>query len=525
MAGRAPYLQVRRWSGLVALLGIEVVAFAVHFDPWLSPGRVAALEAGAGAALVALLLARDALPAVLTRAGGAAQLRDQAWRGWLLVHLMGAGLVFALTTTIAGRAAQAGRTWLGAWAACLLLTLGAWLAAAVGPRTCGQWARRAWPAGLAGLGAGIVWLVLRTHGHVWIHAWHQDQLLTALAGALRLLGHEVVLDLATARIGTREFSAIAGSRCMGYEGVMLVSLVTAAVLWVDRHALRLPRALLLIPLAAAVSYLLNAVRIVALIEIGIRWPEVALGGFHSVAGWYSVAAVSLGVVVASQRLRRGGADAPRAPGVRARNPAAFYLTPLLAIIATAMLAHVVASGFDALYPLRIAAAALPLWIYRGRLRGLGWRGSAWAVPVGAGTFVVWLALEPAPTAASPIVDGLAALPAGAAGAWVALRALGSIVTVPVAEELAFRGYVQRKLAAADFERVPLDRFTWLSFLGSSVLFGAMHGRWLAGTLAGMIFAATLYRRGQLADPIVAHATANALIALTVVLTGRWSLWQ
>ncbi len=53
----------------------------------------------------------------------------------------------------------------------------------------------------------------------------------------------------------------------------------------------------------------------------------------------------------------------------------------------------------------------------------------------------------------------------------------------------------------------------------------MHGRWLAGTLAGMAYALALYRRGKIVDAIVAHATTNALIAGFVLATGNWSLWS
>src|SRR5437773_1568880 len=82
----------------------------------------------------------------------------------------------------------------------------------------------------------------------------------------------------------------------------------------------------------------------------------------------------------------------------------------------------------------------------------------------------------------------------------------AIVAAPVAEELAFRGYLTRRLIAADFRSVPLGRFSWLSFVVSSVLFGLMHDRLLAGTLAGMLYALALYRRGELCDPVLAHAT-------------------
>ena len=99
-----------------------------------------------------------------------------------------------------------------------------------------------------------------------------------------------------------------------------------------------------------------------------------------------------------------------------------------------------------------------------------------------------------------------------------------MITVPLAEELAFRGYLVRKLISSEFESVDPRRFTWLSFLLSSILFGAIHDRWLAGTLAGMAFALALYRRGRISDAVVAHATSNALIAAFVLSTGSWSLW-
>jgi len=96
--------------------------------------------------------------------------------------------------------------------------------------------------------------------------------------------------------------------------------------------------------------------------------------------------------------------------------------------------------------------------------------------------------------------------------------------VPIAEELAFRGYLLRRLIAADFDQVTSVRFTWLSFLVSSVLFGALHGRWLAGTVAGMCYALAMYRRGKVADAVIAHAVTNALIAADVLIMGNWGLW-
>ena len=81
--------------------------------------------------------------------------------------------------------------------------------------------------------------------------------------------------------------------------------------------------------------------------------------------------------------------------------------------------------------------------------------------------------------------GLNNLTACERSTWFFFRIVGAVVTVPIAEELAFRGYVMRKLIANDFDSVRSGQFTWVSFMASSVLFGALHGEWLAGILAGM----------------------------------------
>ena len=62
------------------------------------------------------------------------------------------------------------------------------------------------------------------------------------------------------------------------------------------------------------------------------------------------------------------------------------------------------------------------------------------------------------------------------------------VLVPVVEELAFRGFLVRRLIRANFETVSYRSFTWLSFVGSSLAFGFLHQRMLAGTVAGMCYA-------------------------------------
>ena len=47
---------------------------------------------------------------------------------------------------------------------------------------------------------------------------------------------------------------------------------------------------------------------------------------------------------------------------------------------------------------------------------------------------------------------------------------------------------------------------------------------LAMMLAGLAFGLIVVRRGRLGGAVVAHATANALIAFSVLAADQWQLW-
>ena len=195
-------------------------------------------------------------------------------------------------------------------------------------------------------------------------------------------------------------------------------------------------------------------------------------------------------------------------------------------MAATMVTSASSSGFDVLYPLRVVAIAIVLCYFRKSYKGLGWKWTWQAPAIGTAVFMIWILLEPnVDSSKTALSQGLAELTSGSAAVWLVFRVLGSVITVPLAEELAFRGYLLRKLIAKDFENVPLGRFTWFSFMLTSVLFGLLHERWFAGTLAGMGYALALYRRGQLGDAVIAHMTTNALIAIFVLTQAKWSLWS
>jgi exosortase E/protease (VPEID-CTERM system) len=284
--------------------------------------------------------------------------------------------------------------------------------------------------------------------------------------------------------------------------------------------------LLVLPLGIVLIWVANSLRIAALIAVG-TWisPEIAEGGFHSAAGWLLFCIITLGLVAAS---RQSGWFALDAGGKKGsfRTPEGAFLLPLLFLIATSLVSALFTTDFDYLYPLRVVTPLIPLWFFRSYYQELRWSSSWTPILLGLVVFVLWIALEPPPSpkTVDVIPNALAEMPTGAAALWLIARVLGSVVIVPVAEELAFRGYLLRRLIDADFTTVSPKHFTAASFLISSVAFGALHGRWLAGILAGMVFAGAQYRRGQISDAIIAHAVTNGLLAAYVMICGRWAFW-
>jgi exosortase E/protease (VPEID-CTERM system) len=347
---------------------------------------------------------------------------------------------------------------------------------------------------------------------------------------LHLFLSDVVADRATMTIGSPTFNVTILPWCAGFEGTGLMLVFSVAWLLFLRREFRFPQAFLLIPVAMSVIWVSNAVRITALILIGVAGaPGVAEGGFHSQAGWIAFNCVALGFVVIAQRLpwvTRGTQSGAR-DDTPSRNPTAAYLMPFIVILAAAMFSRAASGGFEWLYPLRFVGAAAALWIYRSSYRDLNWKFGWYSPAAGALAFVMWIALDRFTGAHTDngIASGLAALPASMRIAWLVLRTAAATITVPIAEELAFRGFLIRRLISADFERLRLQEFTYLSVAVSSVAFGVMHGdRWLAGTVVGVLYAATMLRRGRIGDAVVAHATTNALLAAWVLVGGHWNLW-
>jgi exosortase E/protease (VPEID-CTERM system) len=530
---------------LALLLGAEVVTLSIRIDTAALSSKTGwwAGVIGHAGKLGSIMAAALAVCAVVAWAASRGGLEDTAeWsaprgKSWafVLAQLAAFGVFAVLSVIVIEKDLRSPAllsVCLCAWALAGMAAAGLWCLAGMTARAWMALIRRGWLVMLAALMIGAAaWGVGRLADMAWTPL--RQPTFWIVKSSLTALGEQVVSRPAEYVLGTERFSVRISSSCSGYEGVGLIAVFVGVYLWLFRRQLRFPRAFLILPLAMIVIWLVNAVRICSLILFGTHVSAaIASGAFHSQIGWLGFVAVSLGLVAltrAAPFFCLPGCPAS-SPKERRADPTAAYLGPLMALLAVTMVTAALSGGFDRFYPLRVAVTAAACWVFWRRSMNWPHIRACWTwggVAIGAAAFVVWLGLDRAsgrPQSDPPIAKALADMPAGLAATWVAFRVIGSVVTVPIAEELAFRGYLMRRLIAADFEQVSSRRFTWFSFLASSLLFGALHGQWLAGTTAGMLYAWAMCRRGRIADAMVAHATTNALIAVDVLVCGNWHLW-
>ncbi len=521
-----------RWVFPGSLLVVEYLTLSLLVDfPTSGPAmRFVSLArmlvpAVIGGGAAGWLIARRGVPP----SGDEAAVAESPWRAWLAA---GAQLVaFAGTAWLAVRLFGPGRTvgagafvaWLGCAAATALLALT--IAAPAGTLLRAASAHLRVP--LLAIAVGLLsWRAVDAAEGLW--GVLRSGTLRAVAGVLGAVATDVVVDPSRSLVGAGGFDVLVAPVCSGVDGLGLVVVFQAVWLSFARSRVRLGRALfLLVPLGAAAAIAANVARISVLILLGASGREdLAMGAFHSKLGWMLFVGVALASVAAVEHVpwvrsaeQADGADThpgvPRAAGA--------YVAPLVASLAVAVLTSLwTAPGLDRAYGLRLVAAGAVLLAVRRSLPAPSVSPSPVPVLLGATVAMAWIAARgplPMPGAA------LAVLGPVERDAWIATRLLGACVVLPVVEELAFRGFLLPWLVDAEFERVSPRAWTGTAVLLSSVAFGAIHESWILGTLAGLAFAAARRWRGRLSDAIVAHAVANAGVAVAALVGGRWDLWS
>ena len=110
-------------------------------------------------------------------------------------------------------------------------------------------------------------------------------------------------------------------------------------------------------------------------------------------------------------------------------------------------------------------------------------------------------------------------------AFLAVRLLGPVLVVPVMEELFWRDWLWRTIAANDttgrIDDVPVGRYSARAFWLVPLAFALVHVQFLTAVVWGLLIAWLLVRTRSLGACIVAHATTNLLLGLWVLATWKW----
>lgn len=361
--------------------------------------------------------------------------------------------------------------------------------------------------------------------------WERSSTLTRLtfqsvAVLLHLTGHTVYGDPNTYILGSGEFYVHIAHNCSGVEGLALVAGFTLIYAALFHDQIRPSRYwLVVLPLGLLTSWILNAIRIATLIVIGDRIsPQLAVNGFHSYAGWLFFTLLALGLMWFVQScawLHKSPAQSP-AVGITTPQPPSLrqdWLAARILPFICFMIASTFASAFfvhpELGYPIKALSMLAAVLIFAPALLRHPWQPHWIPLATGAIVGLVWLLT--APSADPSLGAALAGLTPVALALWVALRLLGTVILVPLIEELFFRGYILTRLDRGG----PLWR--GLALLASSALFGLLHGRWIEGMAAGLVFGLLALWRGRLSDAVWAHISANLLIAAVALIRSDWSL--
>ena len=342
-----------------------------------------------------------------------------------------------------------------------------------------------------------------------------DVTFDAVAGLVQLLGYQVQADAAHKIIGADGFFINVAPVCSGIEGIALVTVFVSLYLILFRSELKFPLAFLLYPVGIALSAGLNVVRITALLALGLEgFPELAVGGFHSHAGWLMFTLVALGLILVARRVpilqRRAAAPRPAAPFLR--DPHVAEILPFAIFMFSALLAQAFSNVPGVVYPLRLLAMAGVLWLFVPIYRRFDWRLDPLALAVGALIGLVWVAVPAQAGAAAPAFAGLSGL---WLVLWMVARGLGTVLAVPLIEELFFRKYLQGKLTAWAGPVVGIG----ISAAGFAIL----HDRWILAFFAGLALSFVMHRRRNVTAAVQAHGLANLIVFVVAVLSGNLNI--
>jgi len=206
-----------------------------------------------------------------------------------------------------------------------------------------------------------------------------------------------------------------------------------------------------------------------------------------------------------------------------------YIVPFALFIGLSYLGTLFENGIYFMYPIKTIIVGLSLYYYRKQYQELYQRPNFKAVNiaifVGILVFIIWVL----PEGFYPKIGSTEFNPYRFENQsfiifLIVFRLIGASIVVPIFEELFWRSFLIRWIVNQDFQKVPLGKFTWLSFGLTVLFFGLEHDRWLVGMAAGAIYNGLLYKEKNIMSCIIAHGVTNLILGGYVLMTRQWGFW-
>jgi hypothetical protein len=198
--------------------------------------------------------------------------------------------------------------------------------------------------------------------------------------------------------------------------------------------------------------------------------------------------------------------------------------------------------YPLVYTVKIALTSAAVAVVWPVYRAFGGRPGALAAVVGLAGGAVWIALcawglearlgaaleldwlvQAGQRSAYNPLERLAHAPAWAYG-FLAIRLVGLVVVLPLAEELFLRGFLMRFVSDPDWTRLTLGQISPLGLAAGTLIPVLMHPA--EAVAAAVWFSAVTWlmlRRQCFWDCVVAHALTNLVLGIWALATGQWQL--
>ena len=146
-----------------------------------------------------------------------------------------------------------------------------------------------------------------------------------------------------------------------------------------------------------------------------------------------------------------------------------YIIPFAIFIGFGLIGSQFENGAYFIYPIKTVAVAIALYVYRKNYvelyQKIAVKSIFIACFVGIVVFVIWILPEGLyPTLGDSQFNPFIFENKSWVIFQIIFRLIGAVLVVPIFEELFWRSFLIRWIINQDFKKIPIGKFTWLSFI-------------------------------------------------------------